>query len=127
MKKIFGVFLLMLILLGPQLCLAAQSGFEAARNSLQSAGNEAYGDQAQTDLPAVVGKVVNAFLAVLGIVLTIVIIRGGFMYMTAGGEQKKVEDGKHWIINGIIGLVIVLLAYALSSFVVSSMINATTG
>lgn len=102
------------------------SGFEAAKNSLQSAGNEAYGDTAESSLPTVVGTVVNSFLAVMGIVLTIIIIRGGFMYMTAGGESGQTEKAKKWIINGIVGLIIVLLAYALSTFVIDRLIEATT-
>jgi len=125
MKKLLGILLLLGMFLLPHVSLAA-SGFEAAKNSLDEAGTEAYGDSAQNNLPAVVGSVVNAFLAILGIVLTIIIIRGGFMYMTAGGDTTKVDNGKKWIINGIIGMVIVLLAYALSSFVVDRLITAST-
>ncbi len=44
---------------------------------------------------------------------------GGFLYMTAAGDTKKIESGKNIILYTTIGLVIILLAKAISSVVIS--------
>ena len=64
--------------------------------------------------------------AILVIVL-VIIIYGGFLWMTAGGNDEKVGEAKKWIFGGIIGLVFILSAYAIASFVISNLVNATTG
>lgn len=81
----------------------------------------------ETDLATVVGNVVNAFLGLSGLVLMIVVIYGGIRYMIAGGNEEEVKKAKQWIINGIIGLIIISLAFALSSFVLSQLITASSG
>jgi hypothetical protein len=51
-------------------------------------------------------------------------IRGGFFYMTAGGDNTQVQKAKDWLKNGIIGLVIILMAYSISTFVIHKIINS---
>ncbi|HCC22650.1 TPA: hypothetical protein DF272_00520 [Candidatus Falkowbacteria bacterium] len=77
------------------------------------------------DLPVIIGNIINVVLGFLGVVLVLIVIYGGFKYMTSGGEDKGAKEGKQWIINGIIGLVIVLSAYAITTFVVSRLATAT--
>jgi len=47
--------------------------------------------------------------------------------MTAGGNTTQVEKAKAWITNSVIGLVIILGAYGISSFVVEALDTATSG
>jgi hypothetical protein len=74
---------------------------------------------ANADLIGIVFKAIQFVLAFLGVVAVVVIIIGGFMWMTAGGDTDKVSKAKKTLIQGLIGLVIILLAYAIASFVVS--------
>lgn len=74
---------------------------------------------AQADLIGIVFKTIQYILAFLGVVAVVVIIIGGFMWMTAAGNEEKVGKAKKVIIQGLIGLVIVLLAYAISAFVIA--------
>jgi L-asparagine transporter-like permease len=74
---------------------------------------------ANADLIGIVFKAIQFVLAFLGVVAVVVIIIGGFMWMTAGGNEEKVGKAKKTLIQGLIGLIIVLLAYAIASFVVS--------
>ncbi len=46
--------------------------------------------------------------------------------MTAGGNEEQVGEAKKWIYSGVIGLTIILSAYAIANFVVNSLVNATT-
>ncbi len=77
----------------------------------------------EADLMTIIGQVINAFLGLLGVIFLILFIYSGFVWMTAGGDDKKVEQAKRILIQATIGLVITLCAYGITTFV----INAITG
>ncbi|MCK5510716.1 hypothetical protein KAI65_04215 [Candidatus Parcubacteria bacterium] len=62
--------------------------------------------------------VVRYLMTFLGIIAVVVMLLGGFKWMTAAGNEDKVAEAKKLIIAGIIGLIIVLCAYAIVQFVV---------
>jgi len=78
------------------------------------------------DLPTTIASLIRVILGMLGIVAVIIILIGGFKWMTSGGADDKVTAARKLIIMGIVGLAIVLSAYAIASFVISSLISATT-
>ena len=80
----------------------------------------------QSDLNTTIARIINVALSLLGIVAVVIILIGGFKYMTAGGNDEKVATAKKWIFSGLIGLIIILSAYALASWVIAQLINATT-
>lgn len=65
------------------------------------------------------GAIVMAVLSLLGVIFMILIIFGGILWMTAGGNEQRVDKAKTTITRAIIGLAVVLLAYAISIFIVS--------
>ncbi|PJA45624.1 hypothetical protein CO174_02140 [Candidatus Uhrbacteria bacterium CG_4_9_14_3_um_filter_50_9] len=79
------------------------------------------------DLTTTIGGIIRVALGFLGVIAVVIILLGGFKWMTAGGNDEKVKDAKKLIFSGIIGLVIVLSAYAIASFVIDSIITATGG
>lgn len=81
----------------------------------------------QSDLQTTIGSLIRVALGFLGVVAVVIILFGGFKWMTAGGNEEKVSEAKRLIIAGIIGLAIILSAYAIASFVISSVVGATTG
>ena len=66
---------------------------------------------------SLVATVINIFSWVVGVVCVIMIIYGGFLYVTGGGDTTKVETAKKTIMFAIIGLVIVALAQIIVKFV----------
>ena len=76
------------------------------------------------ELPQTIGAIIRIVLGFLGIVLLVVIIYGGWLWMTAGGDEEQVKKAKSWIVNGIIGLVIILLAYAITDYVIGELLQA---
>ncbi len=64
-------------------------------------------------------NIVNFFLLFLGLIAVIMIIYGGITYVTAGGNQEHVEKAKKIIMYAIIGIVIVLISFALVRTVIS--------
>lgn len=78
-------------------------------------------------LQETIADIIKKLLALLGIVAVVIILIGGFTWMTAGGNTEKVDEAKKWIFSGIIGLAIILSAYAIAFFVIKQLVIATTG
>lgn len=77
-------------------------------------------------LPELIGLIINVILSFLGIVAVIIVIGGGFMWMTAGGDDGKVTNAKNMIRNGIVGIVIVVASYAVANFVIAQLSEIAT-
>lgn len=71
----------------------------------------------------VIQTIVNFALSFLGLVATIMIIYGGVLYVTSGGEEDATSKGKKVIMYAAIGIVIILASFAL----VNTLLNATGG
>ena len=83
------------------------------------------GTLGNSDLTTLISSIIAVVMSFLGIVAVLIMLWGGFIWMTAGGEQDKVDKAKKLIVSGIIGLVIIFAAYAIASFVMQSMTNIT--
>jgi hypothetical protein len=79
-----------------------------------------------TDVRITVARIIRVAMGLLGTVALVIVLIGGFTWMTAGGNDEKVEEAKKWISAGVIGLVIIFSAFAISTFVIRSLITATT-
>ena len=112
---------------------SAQSGDPDIQGKLcQGAADLQFGNQpgnCQTDaeettskVNSLVTQIINIFSVVVGIVAVIMIIIGGFRYITSGGDSGNVTGAKNTILYAIIGLVIV----ALSQFIVKFVLAKTT-
>lgn len=64
-----------------------------------------------------VGSIIGLILSFIGVIFLVLMIYAGISWMTAAGNQEKVTKAKDLIINAIIGLIIVLAAYAITSFI----------
>ncbi len=66
-----------------------------------------------------IGKIISAVLAFLGVAFLILMIYGGYIWMMARGNEQEIEKAKNIIKNALIGLVVVLAAYAVTWFITS--------
>jgi len=78
------------------------------------------------DVRVTVANIINVAMGLLGIVAVLIILLGGFKWMTAMGNEDNIKKAKQLIVAGIIGLIIILSAYAIATFAVGSILNATT-
>jgi len=92
-------------------------GLNAVENSIALGGN---------DIRSTVANIINVSLGFLGIIATVIVLVGGFKYMVSGGNEEKTNEAKQLIVSGIIGLAIILSAWAITNFVVRRLIDATT-
>jgi uncharacterized membrane protein YjgN (DUF898 family) len=75
-------------------------------------------------LSDLISEVLKILLTLAGIVAVILIIIGGFQYMTAGGNEEQAEKGRKALTNAVIGLVIVMLSYVIVA-VISNTLTTT--
>lgn len=81
---------------------------------------------ANSDLPTVIGNVVRIVLSFLGLVAVVIIIWGGFKWMTSGGNEETIAGAKKLMGAGVVGLFIVIISYAIATFVINSLITVST-
>lgn len=77
------------------------------------------------DLITTVTSIINVALGLLGIVAVVIILIAGFKWMTAGGNEETVAESKKRILQGVIGLAIIMSAYAIASYVITQLSVAT--
>jgi|GEM_PF-728496 len=73
------------------------------------------------DLRQIIVNIIRAALGLLGMVAVIIVLYAGFQWMIAGDDAKKVENSKKTMINGAIGLLIIVSAYTIVSFIFSAL------
>lgn len=81
----------------------------------------------EASLVETIALIIRIALGFLGIIAVVIILLGGFKWMTSGGNDEEVKGAKKLIFSGIIGLVIVIAAYAIAAFVIDSIVNVTAG
>ena len=78
-----------------------------------------------SDLKSTIANIINIILGFLGILAVLVILYGGFKWMTAAGNEDGVSEARGLIVNGVIGLVVIFVAWGIASFVISQLQSVT--
>src|SRR3989344_4119893 len=78
-------------------------------------------------IPGLIGRVINGVLGVVGSLALIMFIYGGLLWMTSGGNDEKVKQGKDVLIWATLGLFIIFASYALVNFIIFKGIGAVGG
>ena len=79
----------------------------------------------QADLLTIIGNIINVFLGLLGVVLLLLLLYAGFLWMTSAGNEEIITKAKNIIKSAIIGLIICLAAFAIATFVINALMQAT--
>lgn len=123
---LFFVILLNLAFLFPSTSYASPYNKICASGSLTDArnvnGSTLCSDSPSTDPIAgpngIIAKINNIVTTVAGVAAVIMIIISGLLFVTAGGDPKRVETARNTIIFSIVGLVVIVLARFIIEFVV---------
>jgi len=120
MKKARGkrlIFLGLVIFLGLFLFCTQASALDVGLNEVAATG---LGTQ---DIRVTIANLIRIAMGLLGIVAVVLIIIGGVMYATSMGEPEKIDKAKKLLIGAIIGLVIILTAFAIASFIINALLG----
>lgn len=79
----------------------------------------------QGDPRVIIGRIIQIILSFLGVIALILIIFAGFLWMTSGGEEEKVNRAKKILSSSVIGLVIILSSWSLATFLLNRLADAT--
>lgn len=95
----------------------AEGNLNDASKFLGQAGQKAIGDSTKRPLSDVIGMGISTALSLVGMIFMVLMIYGGYLWMTAKGEEEQVKKAQKIVIESVIGLVIVLSAYAITLLV----------
>lgn len=122
MKRFAVVATAFCALVAPLTASATVSGTDFGLGKVATGVNGTLGNQG---LIETVTSIINVALGLLGLVAVVIVLIGGFQWMTAGGNDEKVQGARKMIFSGIIGLAIILSAFAITQFVISNLSRAT--
>jgi len=74
------------------------------------------------NIPTLIGNVVRTFTGIAGSLALLMFVYGGVMYILSGGEKASVEKSKTILFNASIGIVLIFLAYLLTSTIINAML-----
>ena len=119
MKKLWFKIITLAIALSTIIFAQTVSAGPGLSNAFSIAKQTASGSyETGTTFESMLGDIILLVLSLLGIVFIIFIIYAGWLWMSANGNEQKVEKARGILIQSIIGLIIVLGAYALSYFII---------
>lgn len=141
MAKIIVNFCLIIVFLSMSMLLApveieikaakASSWWDTASQGGLDEVGRAYGQKGTPsenyDIRIMAARLIRIVLELLGIIALSIIIYAGFKWMTAAGDEQKIEGAKKQLVNGLIGLIIILVAFSIATFVFYRLQYITTG
>jgi len=80
-----------------------------------------------TNLRSIIGAIIRAALTLIGGLFLIMMVYGGYSWMTDRGDSEKVKTAKDTITRAIIGLIIVMGAYAITNFITGRLVETAAG
>ena len=105
-----------------QVVLAEDPGSKKALDGLNKTAGQGYGltsgqleDPNNSKLPNIIGNIIGAVLAFLGVVFFGIILWAGISWVTSMGNEEKITKSKDMIIAAVLGLIVVLGAYAITN------------
>lgn len=130
MSKIFSIIFSILavscLVNLAQVSAATSSIREEAFGQLGAAGGTSGAGLSSTDPRILAARIIKVALSILGTVFLVLVLYAGFLWMTAGGEDGKIETAKKLLSDAVIGLAIILSAYAITFFVFDVVLKGST-
>lgn len=114
-KLLFGFFLLGLIFTPHSVAFAAY-GLDETAGAAGLGANSPY----PKDVPTMIGNVIGTALSMIAVIFFVLMVYGGFLWMTAHGDSGQVDKGRETIIAAVIGIIIVVASYALTAFIMTA-------
>ncbi|MCX6744585.1 MAG: pilin [Candidatus Parcubacteria bacterium] len=123
MKTSYLLLILLLVsILGSQATMALAQPLNLSNvNGFINQTGEGAGIKTETSLPGLAAQIIQVLLGLLGIAFVLMIIYGGFLYLTSLGEESKIKKAKDLLKLAVIGFLIVMTAYAVTLFIATTL------
>lgn len=92
---------------------------DAFQGQLSTVGSRGGFDTSKRDVNPIIGTLISVILSFLGVIFLILMVYGGYMWMTAAGNEEKAKKARALIQAAVLGLIVVVGAYAMTIFVMS--------
>ncbi|MDD2807266.1 MAG: hypothetical protein PHW95_01945 [Patescibacteria group bacterium] len=111
------------------LASTATDVLEGVNNTAQQAGvsKGPAADKPTQNLATIIGRIINYLFASVAVVFLTVILIGGVFWMESNGKEEQIQKAKTFILNGIFGLMVIFIAYALVFVIFNSLEFSTNG
>lgn len=76
-----------------------------------------------TSMPQIIGNIIKTVLGLFGVVATVIIVTGGVKWMLSQGDTSKIDAAKKIMVAGAIGMVLIVSGYAVTAFLISSLMK----
>lgn len=118
MKKVLFTLLLAVLLFGATPVYAGPDINSLTNKVANESGFDVAGTS-DTTISQTIGGIVRVLLGLTGTIFLVLTIYGGFLWMTAGGNEDQVEKALNIFKRSVVGLIIVLASYSITYFVMS--------
>lgn len=108
----------------PSNVLALKIGENLLENARKTSG---YGQATETTFASNLGLVVNIVLSFSGVIFMSLMVYAGYMWMTARGNEQRVDKALEIIKAAVIGLIITVGAYSITNFIVPKILERAAG
>lgn len=104
---------------------AGDTGLDTSAEETGHLDQKLFGRDSKLESGQAISSIIGAVLSFVGVIFLVVMIYGGILWMTARGNEQRVDTAKNLIIDAVVGLVIVTAAYAISYFVTNLLTTET--
>ena len=80
---------------------------------------------ASNDVRVIIGTIIKAALGLSGTIALVMIVWGGFLWLTSQGNAEKIEKGKQVLLWATIGLVVIFFAYTIVNTIITGLTSAS--
>lgn len=88
---------------------------------------DVFGEETPTDPRVIMAYLIKIFLGFMGLIFLILIIYAGYNWMTAVGNEEKITKSKETLTRAVIGLIIIVTAYAIADYVTGCVMDISAG
>jgi hypothetical protein len=91
---------------------------------IDASGGRAGFNTNQRNVEPIIGNIISVILSFLGVIFLLLMLYGGYMWMSAMGNEEKVRKAQALIVAAVLGLIVVVGAFAVTVFVMSRLTTA---
>ncbi|HNW55904.1 MAG TPA: hypothetical protein PKN62_02400 [bacterium] len=102
--------------------IPAQAASSTMMDNLETVGGQSYDSTTgESTLIDNIATLIKTALGLLGFIFVVLAIYAGFLWMTAGGNETNIKKAKSIMTNAVIGLIIIVSAYAVTWFIFANL------